>query len=203
MPLVFAVALAGCAGSKSGAESTTTAAESAKPSEPAQASPGPPGEPATRSATAGYGASEREWEAAHSVAGGFPGGSAYDSDPSLPQVEGHAAARYTEVHREGGRIVSYVYHFPSAPLAAVRRAVLGNELPTDAHQLGFAIKPTCAVMLVESATLRRTLSGKAAQAGRVAVQFTSGPEENSYSPGSLSAAALAPSAAKKAVEVEC
>jgi hypothetical protein len=201
--VVFVIALAGCGGSKSGAESTTTAAESAKPSESAQTSPGGQSAQATESATAGYGATEREWDAAHSAASDFPAGSAYDSDSSLPQVEGHAGARYTEVHGEGGRIVSYVYHFPSAPIAAAQRAVLSSELPADAHQLGFAIKPTCTVMLVESATLRRTLSGKVAHAGRVAVQFTSGPDENSYSAGAVSAAALTPSASKRSVEVEC
>jgi hypothetical protein len=137
--VVFVIALAGCGGSKSGAESTTTAAESAKPSESAQTSPGGQSAQATESATAGYGATEREWGAAHSAGSDFPAGSAYDSDSSLPQVEGHAGARYTEVHREGGRIVSYVYHFPGAPIAAAQRAVLSSELPADAHQLGFAI----------------------------------------------------------------
>jgi hypothetical protein len=201
--MVFAVALAGCGGSKVGAESTTTAVAPAKPSETVQTSPASQAAPATEPATAGYGATDGEWDAAHSPAGGFPSGSAYDSDPSLPQVKGHAGARYTEVHRQGGRIVSYVYHFPGAPIVAARRAVLSNELPPDARQLGLAFKPTCAVMLVESATLRRTLGDKAAPAGRVAVHFTSGTEENSNGTGAVSAAALAPSAARKAVEVRC
>jgi hypothetical protein len=197
------VLLAGCGGSKSETTSTSSAVSPSKPSESPQTSPRTQSSPATESATAGYGASEREWDAAHSAASDFPSGSAYDSDSSLPQVEGHAGARYTDVHREGGRIVSYVYHFPSAPIAAALRGVLSSELPADAHRLGFAIKPTCAVLLVESATLRRTLTAKVAHAGRVAVQFNSGAEENSYSPRGVSAAALAPSAAKRAVEVDC
>lgn len=203
MSVAFVAGLSGCGGSKSAAKPTTTAAQPAGASEATQTSSGAQGAPAAKSATAGYGATEREWDAAHSVAGGFPGRSAYDSDPSLPQVEGHAGARYTEVHRQGGRIVSYVYHFPSAPLVAARRGVLANELPPDVRQLGLAIKPTCAVMLVESATLRRTLTGKAARAGRVAVVFHSGAEGSSSSSSAVSAAALVPSAVKKAVEVQC
>src|SRR5205823_73123 len=169
------MALGGCGGSKSSTKSTPAAPEPSKAAESGQTSSQAQG--TTRaSKTAGYGSTESAWDGAHTPDSDFASGSAYDQDTSLPHVGGHAGARYTEVHREGGRIVSYVYNFPSAPIAAAERAVLSSQLPADVHRLGFAVKPSCAVMLVESKKLRRELAGAVPHTGTVAIIFNSGAE---------------------------
>jgi glucose/arabinose dehydrogenase len=196
------IALAGCGGSSS---STTTKSQATAPpttSTPTQTSAQAPGAPAT-SNKAGYGSTEAAWNGAHTPDDNFPAGTAYDTDPSLPQVEGHADARYTQVRRESGRIVEYVYHFPDAPLAAAKRGVFSSQLPADANEAGFSPKATCGVMVVASATLSRELNGKVPNPGKVRVVFNSGPEENAYNSRALSAAALSPAGSQSAAETEC
>jgi hypothetical protein len=190
--VLIALTVVGCGGSSSGG-GKTSAAES---SQPQGAAP--------KSKVAGYGATEAAWTTTHTPANGFPTGSAYDTDSSLPEAEGHAGARYTEVHREGGRIVAYEYHFPSTPISAAQRGILGNQFPADARRVWFTVKPTCAVMLVRSDTLRRQLSAAVGHAaGTIKVQFNSGPEENSYDASALTVAALAPSSYNTPAEAEC
>jgi hypothetical protein len=201
--MLIALAAVGCGSSSSTTASKTSAAVSSQRTQSVQTASQPQG--ATSNATvAGYGSNEAAWNAAHTPANDYPSGSAYDSDPSLPEVEGHAAARYTGVHREGGRIVAYDYHFPSAPIASAQRNILGSQFPTDARLVWFTVKPTCAVMLLRSDTLRRQLSAAVGHAaGMIKVQFNSAPEANSYDASAVTVAALAPAVYKSPAEAEC
>src|SRR5437588_4663799 len=147
--MLAAVATGGCGSSGSSSSSSggkTSTAESPAPATSAQTSTQPQGS-ASKAKVAVLGASEAAWAAAHTADNDFPSGQAYDRDSSLAEVEGHVAARYTGVAREGGRIVAYAYHFPSAPIAAAKRYILSSQFPADAHEVGFAVKSTCAVML--------------------------------------------------------
>jgi hypothetical protein len=204
--LVIALALVdvGCGGSShSGRQATqsTSTAESPKSTATTQAAAQPP-----NSKAAGYGASEAAWNSTHTPDNSYPSGSAYDSDPSLPEVEGHTGARYTEVSREGGRIVAYKYHFPAAAIAAAKANVLHTQFPSDAHQVWFAVKPTCALMLVSSDTAGRQLhraGAGGAHAGQPIIEFTSGSEENSYNASGVTVAYIAPKFSTSPAQAEC
>src|SRR5947207_466462 len=136
--MLVALATVGCGSSgnsSSSSQSKTSTAESPAPATSAQTSTQSQGS-ASKSKVSGLGASEAAWAAAHTPDNDFPSGQAYDRDSSLPQVEGHVAAHYTGVTHAGGRIVEYVYHFPSAPIAAAKRHILSSQFPADAHEVG-------------------------------------------------------------------
>jgi hypothetical protein len=201
--MVIALAAVGCGNSSSNSANKASTAKSPAPVTSAETSTQPQ-RSASNSKVAALGASEAAWAAAHTPDKDFPSGQAYDTDSSLPEVEGHVAARYTGVTHEGGRIVEYVYHFPSAPIAAAKRHILSSQFPADAHEAGFAVKPTCAVMLVRSATLRRQLLGAVGHpAEGTFVTFNSGPEENSYDASAVNTARLSPTASRTPAEAEC
>jgi len=204
--MLVALTTIGCGGSSHStprSAGSTSAAESATSTQSVQTAPQLP-DRAKSANGAGFGATEAAWTAAHAPDNDFAPDTAYDRDPSLGHIEGHTAARYTGVGREGGRIVGYDYHFPSAPIAAAKRHVLITQFPPDAHEVAFAVRPTCAVMLVRSATLRRQL-GRAVghPAEGTYVRFNSGPEENAYDASAVTTAGIAPTAAKNPAEVEC
>jgi hypothetical protein len=201
--MLIALAAVGCGSSSSNSASKTPTAESPAPATSAQTSTPAQGS-ASKSKVAALGASEAAWDAAHVSDNEFPTGQAYDRDPSLPAIEGHVGARYTGVTHEGGRIVEYVYHFSSAPIAAAKRHILSSQFPADAHEVGFTVKPTCAVMLVRSATLRRELRAAVGHpAEGTFVTFNSGPEQNSYDAGAVNTATLSPTASTTPAEAEC
>jgi hypothetical protein len=204
--VVLALVAVGCGSSGTSSSSSagrTSAAESAKSTQSLQTAPQLP-TAASSSKGAGFGVTEAAWTAAHIPDNDFTTGSAYDRDPSLGQVEGHAAARYTDVSREGGRITGYTYHLASAPIAAAKRDVLASQFPPDARQVAFAVKPTCAAMIVQSATLRRLLSPVVGHpAEGTSVVFRSGPEEISYDAGAVTSALLSPTASKNPADVVC
>jgi hypothetical protein len=204
--MLAALATVGCGGSGTSTSSSagkTSVGESAKSAESVQTVPQLPAR-AKSSNGAGFGATEAAWTAAHTPDNEFAERSAYDRDPSLADVEGHTGARYTAVGHEGGRITGYAYHFPSAPIAVAKRHVLSSQFPADAHEVAFAVEPTCAVMIVRSATLQRQLSpivGHPAEG--TFVEFRSGPEEISYDASAVTTAILAPTASKNPADVVC
>jgi hypothetical protein len=201
--LLLGLAAAGCGGSSSNSKSATSAAQSTQPANSVQTAARPQGA-APKSRGAGYGATEAAWAATHTPDNDFPSGSAYDSDSSLPEVEGHPAARYTGVHRQGGQIVEYAYHFPSAPIASATHAILSSQLPADAHQVWFTVKSTCALMLVRSKTVQRQLTGAVGQGKATRIHLNSGTEENSYDPAAVTVAVLAPAATTETpAQAEC
>jgi hypothetical protein len=108
----------------------------------------------------GFGATDEAWNVSHTPDGNFAPGAVYNEDPSLPEVNGHTGAQYTEVLHEDGRVVGYDYHLHSEPIAAAKTDVLSSQFPPDAREAWFAVKGTCAQMLVRSATLARVLGGK-------------------------------------------
>jgi hypothetical protein len=196
----------GCGGSGKSSSSSaggTSAAASTQATQAVQTAPQLPGR-ATSSNGTGLGATAAAWTAAHAPDSDFAAGSAYDKDPSLADVEGHTGARYTGVGREGGRIVEYAYHFPSAPIAVAKRHILTSQFPADTHVVAFGVRPTCAVMLVRSATLQRELSRAVGHpAVGASVRFNGGPEENSYDANAVTTAVLGSTAAKSPADVEC
>jgi hypothetical protein len=213
--IVLALVGVGCGTSShsgsSAAKSTSTAIESPTATVTTQAGASP-SRTASSSKAAGYGASEAAWNSSHTPDNSYPSGSAYDSDPSLPEVEGHASARYTEVAREGGRIVAYKYHFPATAIAAAKANVLRTQFPSDAHQVWFTVMPACAFMLVRSDSIARQLRGAGAggsHAGEPKIEFTSASEEEERSTGSsydasgVTVAYLAPAISASPAQAEC
>jgi hypothetical protein len=189
--------------SSSSGAAKTSAAEPSKSTQAAQA-PSQPSSTPSSSNGAAIGATEAAWAAAHTSDNDFTEGSAYDRDPSLGEVEGHTAARYTGVDHKGDRIAGYVYHFPSSQIDAAKRGVLNSQFPADAHVVAFAVRPTCGVMIVRSATLTRKLSPIIGHpADLTFVRFTSGPEESSYDSNAVTGAEVGPTASKNPADVVC
>jgi hypothetical protein len=155
-------------------------------SKPTSANTGTPNPAATTRASSvtGFGATDAAWNSAHTAVSGFAPGSVYDADPSLPKVNGHEGTHYVGVIHENGRVVSYDYMFTNRPIAMARSDVLRTQFPHDAKVAWFAVKSTCAQMMVTSATLAKALSSKAIgdKDGSAFVEFSSGAAENSYNP---------------------
>lgn len=169
-----------------------TAASRPKP-KPATSPPAAPsGPPVT-----GFGAADPAWNANHTPDSDFALGAVYNPDPSLPQINGHTGAEYTQVMHQGGHVTGYDYHFHNAPISQARAQVLTTNFPTDAQTLWFAVKDTCAQMVVQSNAVGRALRSPALgdSAGFVLVEFSSGVNEDHYDPGAVSSALfmLAPS----------
>ena len=203
--MLIALVAVGCGSSSSTTSSGTSAPASTQPAAAEQTSSRPRGATPT-SKVAGYGSTEAAWNATHAADNSFAPGSAYDSDPSLPEVEGHADARYSDVQREGGRIVAYRYHFPATTIAAAKASLLHGQFPTDAHQVWSAVKLTCALTLIRSDTLIRQLHEAQAgghHAGETVVEFTSGAEENAYDASAVTAAELSPAISSSPAQAEC
>jgi hypothetical protein len=209
--IVLSLVGVGCASSSHSASPAATSTTTAVQSPTATATTQTAAPPASTGSSS-YGASEAAWDSTHTPDNSYPSGSAYDSDPLLPEVEGHAGARYTEVGREGGRIVAYKYHFPATAIAAARANVLHTQFPSDAHQVFFReFKPTCAFMLVRSDTVGRHLHAAGvggAHAGEPKVVFTGGSEEeersgSSYDASRVTVAYLAPTISTSPAQAEC
>jgi hypothetical protein len=190
------VALAGCGGStQSSSTSTSVAAQPAapittastrkatapKPSRPPAAAPSGP-------QVTGFGATDAAWNAHHTADSEFAQGAVYNADPSLPQINGHTGAQYTQVMHQNGHVLGYDYHFNSEPISQAKAQVLTQNFPTDAHPLWFAVKDTCAQMAVQSNAVGHTLSDHSIgdSGGFVLVEFGSGINADHYDAGSVS-----------------
>lgn len=179
--------------SSSAALPTAASTDSSPPTTPAAPSPAKkkhlagshPQSPGPK--LTGYGATTAQWDAAHTAVPGFAPDAVYDADPSLPQVNGHEGTRYYAVLHESGRVLQYDMAFANLPISRVVSQIMSSEFPSDAHKLWFAVKDSCAQMVVQSATLAKALGtteiGDAA--GTVLVEFSSGAADTSYDPGSV------------------
>jgi hypothetical protein len=108
----------------------------------------------------------------------FAPGAVYNADRNLPQVNGHTGTDYTEVLHQNGYVTGYDLHFDGQPIGQAKAGVFSHELPPDAHQLWFAVKDTCAQMLLQSNTLGKALGSQAIghTGGTALVEFGSGCE---------------------------
>ena len=179
--MVTAVAAAGCGASSSPPSATqsseTTTALATRPAHHHRANAAGP-------KLTGFGATTAPWNAAHTEVPGFAPGAVYDADPSLPRVNGHVGSRYFAVQHEDGRVLQYEMAFANQPVSDVRAETLSGEFPPDAKMLWFAVKDSCAQMLVQSATLGKALGSKDVgdPSGTALVEFSSGALGNSYDP---------------------
>jgi hypothetical protein len=141
----------------------------------------------------GFGATDAAWNRAHQADHVFAPGAAYDPDPSLPKVNGHTGDHYYAVIHENGHVLAYGYRFRPQSMASVKALVLRTEFPTDARVVWFISRVgNCALMLVQSSTLAHALGGKAIgdKKGTALVEFSSGVDEDTYSPRSVNDANL-------------
>jgi hypothetical protein len=106
----------------------------------------------------------------------------YDPDPGVPPGDD-----YTAVLRSDGHITGYDLHFKNQPISAAKAQVMEAEVPHDSRQLWFAVKDTCAQMMIQSRTLGSLLGTKSIgdQQGTVMVEFGSGPNDDSYDRSSV------------------
>lgn len=191
-----AMAAAGCGSSSSSTagRSSSTAASPTTSSAPSTAALSPGAAPQVRRPRhqpkpvpsgpklRGFGATTAEWDAAHTAVPGFAPGTVYDADPNLPQVNGHEGSRYYAVLHEGGRVLQYDMAFANLPVSQIEAQIVASEFPPDAHKVWFAVKDSCAQMLVQSSILGRALGSKAVgdRAGTVLIEFSSGAADTSY-----------------------
>lgn len=110
----------------------------------------------------GFGATFDTWNATRHPDGDFDPNTVYDSDPTLPQLNGHAGARYTTVQGSNGYVVSYQINFhPHTTINAALTDVLRNEFPPDATYLWKRTVPgQCYQAEVKSPKLAEALTGE-------------------------------------------
>jgi hypothetical protein len=130
----------------------------------------------------GFGATDGAWNNSHTPDRKFAPNAVYNPDPAVP-----TGADYNQVLHDDGHVTGYDLHFVGQPISEAKAAVFANELPRDATSRWFAVKDTCAQMLVHSATLGKALGSKALGDGQgiVLVEFSSGTNEDHYSPESV------------------
>lgn len=159
---------------------------------------------AASSGITGFGATEAAWTRAHVEDRTYAAGAAYDPDPSLPKVNGRTADRYYSVIHQDGHVLGYGYRFGSQGISHAKALVLRTQFPTDVRVVWFAVRGTCAQMLVRSARLasaigRRPIGDKK---GTALIGFSSG-EGDSYSAPSVNGAIITPSGLVSKSSVGC
>jgi hypothetical protein len=142
--------------------------------------------PATNAVTA-LGATSAEWGSTHTADRQFAPGSVYDADSRAPN-----GALYSAVVHQDGHVLQYDYSFADRPVAKAQARVLESQFPPGAKVVWFVSKPTCAQMLVKSATLARQLGVKSVgdRTGTALVELLSGATDTSYDPTSVNEASL-------------
>jgi hypothetical protein len=140
------------------------------------------------STVTGFGATNAAWNRTHTADHDFASGAVYNADTSLPRVNGHAGAHYTQVMHENGHVVGYDYHFANLPISVAKANVLRTQLPRDVKVVWFVTKGLCAQMMVRSRILGHALGSRdiGDKAGSAMVEFGSG----SYGGSTYSARAV-------------
>lgn len=156
--LAAALALAGCS------STTSPASAPPDPSTPTTTAAAPPADGIT-----GYGATVDGWDSAHTEDHEFQAGAVYNSDPGLPQVNGHTGAKYTTVDPQGGRVTSYTVNFLPASLPSAE-SLITREFPTDTQVLWTQKFESCVQVEYSSPTLHKALGHT--QPGDALVEFT-------------------------------
>ena len=159
-----------------------TEATSAPPSSLAPATP--PAPVVTTPTITSFGATDQEWNATHTEDTEFAPGAVYDADPSLPEVNGHTGAKYTEVLHTAGHVTSYSLNLHDGTKLAQATAATTADFPADTTLLWTANKDTCAQAEFRSATLGAALSDPSTgdPTGDVFVEFTTG---DGYDPSNV------------------
>lgn len=109
--------------------------------------------PASTPGVTGFGAADGSWDEAHTEDTNYAHEAAYDTNPSLPENDGHPGDEYTDVKHGDGHVTGYEYHFQSESATEARSAILAEQFPPDATVVGYKELATCAVMLVKSAAV--------------------------------------------------
>ena len=135
----------------------------------------------------GLGATTAEWGSTHTADRNFSPGIVYDADSSVS-----SGAEYSAVVHTDGHVLQYSYSFFHRPVAQAKAQVLESQFPPGTKVVWFVSKPTCAQMLVKSATLGKELGAKSASdpTGTAFVEFLSGPSDDAYNPSSVNEASL-------------
>lgn len=119
----------------------------------------------------GYGATIEAWNRAHTPDTDLDPGTAYDPDPSLPQVYGNEGARYVSVQTIGGRVTNYTENLGALTLANAE-SVVGREFPADTRVLWSQQLTGCTQVELVSPTLHRVLGNTGT--GDVQVEYFGG-----------------------------
>ena len=131
----------------------------------------PPPSPETLAIT-GFGATDADWAGAHTQDTNYAAGSAYDPDPSLPQVNGRMADVYYGVDHSNGRVTGYEMRLHlRTGISAAKRVAL-HEFPSDTRIAWYqVVGAECVQMEVASPTLGQALSSEGDSQGLALVEF--------------------------------
>lgn len=158
LSLILVTALTSCSSASSAGSATSAPPVAASSAAPAAASSAASAAGITLT---GFGATVDTWDSTRNPDTDFAGGAAYGADPSLPQINGHAGARYVTVQSAFDRVVSYQINFPPhVSITAALADILHTEFPADATYLWKRTVPgQCYQAEVKSATLAKALTG--------------------------------------------
>ncbi|MEI7779791.1 MAG: hypothetical protein WCJ42_10225 [Actinomycetes bacterium] len=140
-----------------------------------KSSPSPSGSPSpSSSVSAGttLGSALSDFQLAHTLAPGYPAGTAFDPDPQLPALGGQAGARFSLVIATSGQITSYrITLTPGADIISAKVQV-ANTLPNDAVQAWVQAKNACLIVGMTSAVIATEVGGD--PTGGVLIVYRSG-----------------------------
>jgi hypothetical protein len=105
----------------------------------------------------GFGATDADWNRAHTPDPDFASDSVYDPDPTLPTINGHTGAKYVTVTHQNGRVTVYTLNLHPRTTIDQAKGIALQEFPPDTHILWFTVKDACAEMEVQSAILAAAL----------------------------------------------
>jgi hypothetical protein len=114
-----------------------------------------------------------DWNGVHKVAPGYPAGTAYDPDPTLPPSGGAVGARYTKLVVTDNLVLSFRVNFVGGSTMGTTNLAVTRILPTDANLINTQILATCAIRQFNSPTLGRAI-GSANHNGEISVVMRSG-----------------------------
>jgi hypothetical protein len=178
--------LLGCGSSSSGIPSST--GDTPPIESPAADVPSATDSSAAVGATGltGFGATQSEWDGAHSADPNFESGSSYDQDPSLARDDD---LQHDDRYYAASGTTNYSERFAlGTPIATARAAAL-TELPPDAVSVWFAVKDSCAQEVLQSAKLAAAIgSSTGDDTGRVLVEYSSGSAGDHYDAADISEA---------------
>ncbi len=101
----------------------------------------------------GLGSSLSDFQVAHTLAPGYPAGTAFDPDPQLPALGGQPGARFSLVVAASGQITSYrITLAPGSDIISAKVKV-ADTLPSDAVQAWVQAKSACLIVGMTSAVI--------------------------------------------------
>ena len=127
----------------------------------------------------GFGATTAVWNATHraDTSNKKPAGLYYNPDPSLVRgSDKNSNDKYFSVSQDGGRTSEYNVRFPRGTTIAQAQRMMRKEFPADAKTARLKTRDTCALMNVRSGKIARAMGGDPV------VEFSSGPNQETYDP---------------------